>query len=461
MKQRITRTIFLLTVFFGLTNELAFGQPNKISKEEKVYGLSQFWQEVNYNFIYFSKVDKKEWNNLYMKYIREVQETKNDYEYYRLLQKFCAFLKDGHTNIYFPNEINDNVFISNFGDYKIILKNIEDKAIIAQVNQSKKEELPIGTEITKVNGITTKEYINKNVRPYISSSTEHILEDWSVSNMFHGYAGTTFDLELKMPDGKIKNLKLTHSKTKEKELYPSAKTELLEFKWINENIAYIALNSFSDWDLMDLFSDKFSELQRAKRLIVDLRNNGGGNSGIAREIFKYLTNDTILYGSKWQSRLHIPSYKAWGVGLKANDTTRNAWNKQAYLSYNDEYYYNAAYEPYATSNLNISRIEIPTAILIGHNTASAAEDFLVYADNQENIIKIGEPTFGSTGQPYEFELPNGGSARVCTKKDTYPNGKEFVGIGIQPDILIKKTLTDYLENNDRVLEKAIEYLNKK
>ena len=73
---------------------------------------------------------------------------------------------------------------------------------------------------------------------------------------------------------------------------------------------------------------------------------------------------------------------------------------------------------------------IPTVILIGYNTASAAEDFLIYTENQKHMIKIGEPTFGSTGQPMPYDLPDGGSARVCTKKDTYPSGKEFVGFGI-------------------------------
>lgn len=452
----------VVTLLFICLISHAFAQfPNKLSKEEKVYGLSKFWQEVNYNFVYLSKVDKAEWDKLYLKMIGEVQETKNDYEYYRLLQKFCAFLKDGHTNVWSPKEIQDNVFTSDFGDYKLVVSNFGGKAIITRVNGSKKDELPIGTEIKKVNGIPSQEYINKNVLPYISSSTTHILEDWSISNMLQGYKGTTFDLELVTPTGETKRIKLTHSKTSEKELYPSETTELFEFKWINESTAYVAMNSFSDWAIMDKFSDKLSELQRAKRLIIDLRKNGGGDEGIAREIFKYLTKDTVLYGSKSQSRLHIPSYKAWGKWAKASDTTRSAWSKQAYLSYYDRYYYNFPYDSYNTSNLLISRIEIPTAILIGHNTASAAEDFLIYASNQENITKVGEPTFGSTGQPLMFDLPGGGTGRVCTKKDTYANGKEFVGYGIQPDVKVERTLPDYLKGKDVVLEKAVEYLNSK
>ncbi len=453
------KTIVLILIIFS---NLTYGQiPNELSKADKIYGLSKFWQEVNYNFVYLNKVDRIEWDKQYKKLISEVQNTKNDYEYYRLLQKFCAFLKDGHTNVSFPKKIQDNILTTDFGNYRLFLSNIDGKAIITKVNQSKKDELPIGTEIIKVNGMSTNQFINENVRPYISSSTEHILNDRSIEYMLQGYINSTFNLELKFPNGKTKSLKLTHSKSTEEKLYPVDKTELFEFKWVKKDIAYIALNSFSSWDIMDLFSDKLSEIRKAKKLIIDLRKNGGGEGKIGREIIKYLTKDTILYGSKSQSRLHIPTYKAWGKWTKAKDTLNNVWNKQSYLTYRDQYYYDFPYQPYSTSNLDISRVEIPTVILIGHNTASAAEDFLIYADNQENMTKIGEPTFGSTGQPMYFDLINGSKARICTRKDTYPDGREFVGYGIKPDIEVKTTLTDYIENKDPVLEKAIEYLNEK
>jgi C-terminal processing protease CtpA/Prc len=449
-------------IFLLILSNVIYGQiPNKLTNEEKIYGLSKFWQEVNYNFVYINKIDRTEWNSQYKKLISEVQNTPNDYEYYRLLQKFCTFLKDGHTNVWFPKEIQENILVNDFGDYRIFLTNINGKAIITKVNKSKKGEIPIGTEIIKVNGVLTDQHIEQNVAPYISSSTEHILNDWSVQYMLQGYINSTFDLELKLPNGKRKLLKLTHTKSKETELFPEDKTELFEFKWFKKDIAYIALNSFTSWDIMDLFSEKFPDIQKAEKLIIDIRKNGGGDERIGREIIKYLTKDTILYGSKSKSRLHIPYYKATGKYINATDTLSNNWSKQPYLTYHDSYFYDFEYYPYPTSNLDITRIEIPTAILIGHNTGSAAEDFLIYADNQEHMIKIGEPTFGSTGQPMIFDLPNGGTGRVCTKIDTYPDGREFVGYGIKPDIEVKTTLTDYIENKDPVLERAINYLNKK
>ncbi|MBT29414.1 MAG: peptidase S41 [Thalassobius sp.] len=434
--------------------------PNTISNEEKIYGLSKFWQEVNYNFVYLSKVDKQAWDSLYLASIKEVQTTKNDYEYYRKLQKFSAFLKDGHTNIILPKSIYDNIFNASFGDYKFKITNIEGKAIITGINDSKKNKIAIGSEITKVNGIPTSQYIETYVKPYIATSTPHLLEDLSIQYMLEGYLGTAYTLEVKSPDGKTKNLELTLGETKEEKMYPAEeKRELLEFKWLDEKVAYLAFNSFSDWDIMDRFDEIQPELTKAEKLIIDLRYNGGGDSRVARELFKYLTKDTKMYGAKSQSRLHIPSYKAWGKYVNASDTLKNERMKQSYLTYQDAYFYTFPYEAYETSNLDITRIEVPTVLLIGHMTGSAAEDFLIYADNQENMTKIGEATYGSTGQPYVFDLPGGAFARVCTKKDTYANGKEFVGYGIQPDIEVKKTLADFMENIDPALQKAIAFLS--
>lgn len=459
---KIKLFIYLLSVFF--VNTLLAQIPDQISEQDKVYGLSKFWQEVNYNFVYLDKVDREKWDEMYKKAIMEVQNTPNDYEYYRVLQRLCAYLKDGHTNVFFPKEIQDNVYTSYFGEYRIFLSNIEGKAIITRVNASKKKDLPIGTEIIKVNGINTKDYIEQEVLPYIASSTDYIREDFGVQRMLQGYVGTSYELEFRLPNGDFKSMTLTHSKTEEQEVFPPFEDrELIDMKWLERDIAYVGLNSFSDWEISSKFNELIPELQKAKKLIIDLRYNGGGSTNIGIEIFKHITRDSVLYGSKMQSRLHIPSFKAWGKYATESDTINDYLQKKAYLSYRDEYYHNFEYSPDSTSTddlklLKGNRIIVPTVILIGHNTASAAEDFLIYADKQEHITKIGEPTYGSTGQPLLFDLPNGGSARVCTKKDTYPDGREFVGYGIQPDIEIKKTLVDYMENKDPVIAKAIEFL---
>lgn len=73
----------------------------------------------------------------------------------------------------------------------------------------------------------------------------------------------------------------------------------------------------------------------------------------------------------------------------------------------------------------------PIVLLIGPATFSAAEDFLVAWKNSDRGKIIGEPSAGSTGQPLFFQLPGGRSACVCTKRDTFPDGTEWVGKGIE------------------------------
>lgn len=448
----------ILSTKAQIPNALSRSQiPNTLTRADKVYGLSKFWQEVNYNFVYLNKIDKDKWDSAYRALITSVQETENDYQYYRELQKFCAMLKDGHTGVFFPQKIE--LMNDMFGDYRLFIWHFNDKVTIVGTNLSKKDEIPIGSEVIEVNGKPTDEYINENVAPYISSSTDYILKDWSINRLFEGLEGETYQVKIKKPQGEIISLSLTHKRTEEKEIYPvrNFQKDLFDFKWYNKQIAYIGLNSFSDPKIDSLFVEKLPELYKAKGLIIDLRYNGGGDTNIGTAILKYLTNDTILYGAKEKSRLHIPAYKAWGKYVNPKDTLKNEWAKKSLLSFQDKYFHEFDYHP-DRIKLKAERIVVPTVILIGHNTGSAAEDFLICADNQKHMIKIGENSFGSTGQPLMFELPGGGSARICTKQDTYPDGREFVGYGVKPDIEVKSTFTDYLLETDPALDKALEYL---
>jgi C-terminal processing protease CtpA/Prc len=456
MKQ-VFKFVFIFLAFSS------YGQmPSNLTSAEKVYGLSTFWQEVNYNFVYLHKVDPIEWDSAYFSLIDKVQKTNNDYEYYRLLKQFCALLKDGHTTIDFPEYIQSKLFKTMFGEYRIYIENINHKAIITHINPSKKDIIPRGSEIIAVNNLPVREYLAQFVSPYIASSTNHVLEDMATMDMLQGFEGEQYTLTIKKPDGEIIDLLVEHRTCTETEIYPAKNVSpnLLDLEWFENKIAYVALNSFQDESIDSLFISKLPELYAAKALIIDLRNNGGGDGDFGLEILQYLIPNMEVYGSKSRTRNHIAAYKAWGEMTNPEDTVSNADYRIAYLNYIGEYYFDFPHTP-RTLKTNHKRLIIPTAILIGHNTASAAEDFLVYASNQPHFTKIGSPTFGSTGQPYHFSLPGGGQARVCTKQDTYPDGTEFVGVGVTPDIQIEQTLSDYILNVDTVLEGAIEFLKQK
>lgn len=66
---------------------------------------------------------------------------------------------------------------------------------------------------------------------------------------------------------------LSHALTDEKEVYPAftANTELMNCKWLENKIAYVALNSFDSPKIDSLFISKLPELYNAKGIIIDVR----------------------------------------------------------------------------------------------------------------------------------------------------------------------------------------------
>ncbi len=433
--------------------------PNTLSDSEKLYGLSRFWQEVNYNFVYFEKVDHERWDSAYLALLESITETPNDYEYYRELQRFCALLNDGHTNIMLPPGITE--WRTMFGEYRLIFENIEGKAIVTHVNLSKKDDLPVGSELIEVNGMPVRDYIDQYVKPYISTNADYIREDLSIQRVLLGVEGQSYDVVFRKPDQSTITMQLTHAFTEEAEFYPPFNTsEMLEYKTIEDKIGYLSLNTFENSQIVDLFMDKLPEIQDVAGLIIDLRKNGGGSTNYALDILQYFTSDT-LYGAKVSTRLHLPYYKAVGSFITdPSDTIGNARAKKSL-----EIFLGIHMEPLGLNGYLVEvpmseRIIIPTVFLIGHATASAAEDMLIYADGQDHMVKIGQRTYASTGQPFLFDLPGGGRARICTKKDTYADGRAFVGVGVKPDIEITPTLDDWIKRRDAALETAIEYLEK-
>ena len=169
-------------------------------------------------------------------------------------------------------------------------------------------------------------------------------------------------------------------------------------------------------------------------LVLDLRENGGGSSRIGYRIIGRLI-DKPLKSCRWKTRQYMPAFRAWGREERWYEGTHGSVEPRGQ-------------EPFLG----------PVAVLIGAGTVSAAEDFLIPLHASGRATLVGERTAGTTGQFLTIRLPGGGSAYICTKYDTYPDGREFVGIGIIPDVEVHPTQKDIAAGRDVVLEKGLEVL---
>ena len=422
-----------------------------LTENERLFGFINFWTEVKYNFAFFDQVPNLDWQKVLLDYLPKVRNATSNLEYYRVLQELCALLNDGHTNIYLPSELQRNI-----GSPAIRITSLDGPIFVTNSDKQLENTVPLGSQITAVNGIPVEEYIEKNIRPYISSSTEHIKRNMEAYQLLQGNRTDSVQIEIRTPENQLKQLSLSRETSNIDWVVPSEPWELSSFKKMGE-IAYVSLNSFDNSRIVEEFESYLDSIQSSKGLIIDLRKNGGGNSWNGYNILKYLTDDPIIT-SKWKTRDHRPAYKAWGAFVDEESENLGSWDLETLSSYKDDYWFESGPD---TISPNDRLIKLPTIVLIGNNTASAAEDFLVAADPLQNFETMGDFTYGSTGQPMFLRLPGGGKARICTKKDTYPDGREFVGYGIQPDIMVAKTLEDFLKGDDSVLGEALKRLSKK
>ena len=84
---------------------------------------------------------------------------------------------------------------------------------------------------------------------------------------------------------------------------------------------------------------------------------------------------------------------------------------------------------------------------------------MLHLKTYSQVTQIGDTTAGdfSTTSGRKF-LPNGWSYQYSIQKFLLPNGQSLDGIGHIPDVYIKNTQADLTALNDKIIEKAIDYL---
>ncbi len=98
--------------------------------------------------------------------------------------------------------------------------------------------------------------------------------------------------------------------------------------------------------------------------------------------------------------------------------------------------------------------------LMDGGCASACEDLLEPFGDNHRATLIGETTEGTAGPAFMHDFHNGMMLGIAVKRRYFPNGAEFEGVGIQPDIEIHPSIDDLKEGRDVVLDKALELTGK-
>ncbi len=232
--------------------------------------------------------------------------------------------------------------------------------------------------------------------------------------------------------------------------------------------AYMTVTTFSDGNkLRPFFKSSFKVLEenQVKNLVIDLRNNGGGNVSLSTRLTQYITDHKFkladsLYASRRLSTYESHIKNTFGAWFFMNFATSKRSDGKYHFGYFERHFFKPKSRFHYTGNVYI---------LTGGNSFSASTLFVNALKGQPNVKIVGEETgggsYGNTAwfipdatlpnTHVRFRLPR---FRMVMNKD-YPK----TGHGIYPDLEVKPSSVAIKAGYDVKLEyvKKLIYGDKK
>src|SRR5213592_242824 len=406
-----------------------------LSPADRAVAVARLWAEARYNEAAWDLV-RADWDSALAANLVLADQRQSDVQFYRRLRRMLALLGDGQAAIRPPAAVRARV-----ARPPLKLRAIERRAFI--VDYAENDELRIArperlAEIVAVQSIPAEAWIRDSVLPEVPGGSAAARWARAVEHMLEGEKGTAVHLQLRLPGGVERGASVTRTVDLD-DRWPLDRPSL-EVDTLRGGVAWVRLNALDDPDLAERFDRALPEFRDLKGLVLDVRDDAGRPGGRENgyRILARLVEKPFLT-SRWRTPQYRPAYR----GLDMPDSS-GAWftvppdtvpprrDRPAYTG--------------------------PIAVLASPRTAGAAEDLLVAFRNTARGPIIGEPSAGATGQVLALSLGKGWEFAVGVTRDAFPDGNEFYGTGIAPELPVIVTVADFLAGRDAALERAREYI---
>jgi carboxyl-terminal processing protease len=407
--------------------------PGRINVPERLWIASKMYASVQLYFAHWQAVPDLDLDNLYKRYLDQIALSDDRQAFDLASMEFLAALKNGHTKFY------DAWLRANYGQpLGFSLTKIDSQWV---VTSSRIKDLPLGAVVEAIDDVAFEQFFEQK-RKYISDSSERAQRS-SLSYLSHLFPES---FVLHMKDGRT-----VHIDRKGQQLLP-APTVHWEARIVTSEVAYVKIPSFQDSENETKTVEFLKTHANISAVIFDVRGNGGGST--PNNLLRALMDRPYRDWTQ-TSALNIGLFSAYDHLSDAISPDQLDERAKGYFDAFREYFH----QPQFVARGALVKPENPiftgkVLVLADSGCASACEDFVMPVKFSHRGTILGDTTSGTSGQPFLYEFGNGMGFRVGAKRLLLPDGSEFEGVGIAPDMAIQPSIDDIQKGIDVVLNHA-------
>lgn len=411
-------------------------------------------EEVHPNIYFHLSKEKAEQKIAKIKNKLSEKELWSNREIYRLFAPFVASFKDGHTLLSY--KVDQSKLNQAEKLIPLAVRIIDGKVLIYKSYTVR--EIKKGTELLEINGIKIDEILNK-MESSVSSENRNLAYA-RIEKSFPIYLWLLYDfkndynLKLKENDQKTSEVKVKGITYKIYSLQKEKKGNInWELEFPTNDTAYLTINTFKG-SLKNAFErdiDKYFKEIKEKdinNLFIDISENGGGNTDLAKYLFEYISDKP--YSLFKEVRMKYSDY--------ALQDKTNMFTKIYYTFKKDKDNIIVFESDKIVPKENDLRFEGNIYVITSDFTFSTATDFAAIIKDHKVGTIIGEETGGLAscyGDMIVDNLPNSNLPfGVSYKYFLRPAGFDD-GRGVKPDIKIDINELKYWYDKDSYKEMVI------
>lgn len=391
------------------------------TREGRLAVFDDVWETIRDRY-YDPSFHGIDWRGLREEFRPLAAEARTTAELYSVLRRMVGLLRDAHTRVYAPDEKFDwqHPHVISVG---LSVREIEGQPVVISVEEGSEAEragLRMGDIITSVDGEPALELFARRLREQAGSSTIAAARLRAMATLFEGERNTRVRVGWRNDGDRERFASLRRRWTD--------RTALLRLRRVGGQLGVVEFDAFTQAVALDFVRSLREKLRGVRGLVVDLRNNGGGETEAMTEI----------------ASAFLPRGSSLGRFMDRTGRT--------------------AFEPQTRSAMlfaaeTVALLRVPVVILTSEKTSSAAEIFVATVRERNRATVIGGPTCGCVlAIRRRHTLPDGGALDVSEMDYRTAQGKRLEGTGIMPDERITSSVEDLRARRDRAMERAIERL---